>query len=142
MNIELLLSRMQKVKATGKHRWICQCPAHQDKSPSLALSITDDGKVLMNCFAGCDTYSILQSVGLDWDAIFPEKPNYQGDKQGAKPQKQVLYASEALELIHFECMVVWASAYAMRNGTLNDYDLDRLEISMDRITKANRAAGQ
>lgn len=137
MSIELLLSRMQKVKSTGKHRWLCQCSAHNDKSPSLAISVMEDGKILLNCFAGCDTYSILQAAGLDWDAIFPDKATHHRQK----PQKQVLYASEALELIRFEAQIVLASAYALREGTLNTHDLERVEVSMQRINKAVQQAG-
>jgi len=137
MNIEPLLSRVQKLKSTGKNRWLCACPSHTDKSPSLAISITDDGKVLINCFAGCDPYSILQSVGLDWDAVFPEK----AISHREKPLKQVLYPSEALELMHYECLIVLVSAYSMQKGTLNQNDLERLEVSMQRISKAKWQAG-
>lgn len=52
------------------------CPNHNDKEASL--SITDDGdKILMHCFAGCDTSNILNSVGLTEKDLFntlQEKP--------------------------------------------------------------------
>jgi hypothetical protein len=137
MSIENLLSRLQKVKASGKNRWLCSCPAHNDKSPSMHIKLDDDGKILINCKAGCDTYSILQSIGLDWQDVMPEKAL--GHRQ--PPQKQVLYASEALELIKFEARVVMASAFAMRKGTLTGHDLDRLEHSMQVINKVTAEAG-
>lgn len=137
MSIETLLSRLKKVKSTGKHRWICACPSHQDKSPSLAISVMEDGKALINCFAGCDTYSILQAVGLDWEAVFPEKATHQRQK----PKKQILYASEALELIKFEAQIVLASAYQMRRNALTSEDIERLELSMQRINKVAQDAG-
>lgn len=137
MNIENLLSKLHKVKSTGKGRWLCSCPAHKDKSPSMHIQLSDDGKILINCKAGCDTYSILKSIGLDWEDVMPEKATHHRQK----PKKQVLYASEALELIRYEARIVLACAIAMRNGTMTGKDLDRLEICMQRINKATKEAG-
>lgn len=137
MSIENLLSRLQKVKSTGKGRWTCSCPSHADKSPSMHIKLEDDGRILINCKAGCDTYSILTSVGLDWVDVMPEK----SIGHRIEPAKQVLYASEALELIRYEARVVLACAFAMRNGTMNSNDLDRLEVCMQRINKVTQEAG-
>lgn len=137
MSIETLLSRLQKVKASGKNRWLCSCPAHQDKSPSMHILLIDDGKILINCKAGCDTYSILQSIGLDWEDVMPEKATH----HRKKPLKQVLYASEALELLQYESDIVILSAWAMRDGRLTGYDLDRLEGCMNTINKVMSQAG-
>ena len=37
------------------------------------LSVTEasDGRVLLHCFAGCDTIDVLQAIGLDWKDLFP-----------------------------------------------------------------------
>lgn len=137
MSIETLLSRLQKVKATGKSRWLCSCPAHQDKSPSMHILLSDDGKILINCKAGCDTYSILQSIGLDWEDVMPEKATH----HRKKPLKQVLYASEALELIKYEARLVLASAFKMRREALTGDDMVRLETSMQIINKVTQEAG-
>jgi len=37
MNIEILLSRLEKVKPHGNGKYLACCPAHNDKSPSLAI---------------------------------------------------------------------------------------------------------
>lgn len=54
-----------KAKKSGAE-WLCCCPAHQDKTPSL--SVKDEGdKVLFKCFAGCsqaDVLSALKDKGL------------------------------------------------------------------------------
>jgi len=66
-----LLSRLDKVKSKGTNKWVAACPAHNDKTPSLA--ITDiNGKILINCFSGCHAIDIVQSVGLDMCDLFPE----------------------------------------------------------------------
>jgi putative DNA primase/helicase len=34
--------------------WTAHCPAHEDRTPSLSIRDSDDGKVLVRCHAGCD----------------------------------------------------------------------------------------
>jgi hypothetical protein len=47
------------------------CPAHDDSDPSLSVSTGDRG-VLLHCFAGCTTQSILDAIGFDYSDIFYE----------------------------------------------------------------------
>jgi putative DNA primase/helicase len=47
--------------------FICRCPAHEDRKPSLSISSGRDGKVLVRCHAGCnqrDVIAILRQRGL------------------------------------------------------------------------------
>ena len=71
-----LLERLQKVRRTGSHQYIAQCPAHQDSSPSLSIKLLSDGRTLIHCFSGCSSHDVLTSVGLGWDALYPPKDNY------------------------------------------------------------------
>lgn len=41
------------------------CPAHDDDKPSLAVKEGDDGKALVYCHAGCDTYDVVKAIGLE-----------------------------------------------------------------------------
>lgn len=67
--IHNLLSRLQKVKQTGTDRYVACCPSHQDKSPSLSISVKDE-KILIHCFAGCSPAEILHSVDLETKDLF------------------------------------------------------------------------
>ena len=49
MSIEKLLSNLKKIKG-GRDRWTASCPAHEDRSPSLAIRETEDGRILLKCF--------------------------------------------------------------------------------------------
>lgn len=138
MSIETLLSRLDKVKSTSRNRWMCSCPSHADKSPSMHIQVADDGRILINCKAGCDPYSILQAVGLDWDSVFPESLTSHREQ----PKKQVLFASEALQLIRFEAQIVLVAAFDLKkNKPLTADELQRLETAMQRITKALEGTG-
>lgn len=55
----------------------CPCPGHGkgegDRNPSLSVSEGDDGRVLLQCFAGCNAGAIVQAVGLELADLFPPK---------------------------------------------------------------------
>lgn len=52
--------------------WIAKCPAHEDRSPSLSISIGRSGQVLVHCFAGCTAEEVLRPIGLKAKNLFPE----------------------------------------------------------------------
>ena len=71
MNAQDILDRLEKVTGS-KGKWIACCPAHQDKSPSLAVTETDD-RVLVHCFSGCDTQDVTAAIGLNLADLFYNK---------------------------------------------------------------------
>ena len=66
-----LLPRLQGVRETGPCRWIAQCPAHDDRSPSLSVRELEDGRLLIHDFAGCEPFAVLTAVGLEMKDLFP-----------------------------------------------------------------------
>jgi putative DNA primase/helicase len=60
--------------------WTAQCPAHDDRTPSLSVREADDRRALVNCFAGCETEAVLDALGLDWSDLFPGS-----EKNGSSP---------------------------------------------------------
>lgn len=62
--------------------FMAQCPAHDDRSPSLSVDVGDDGRVLLKCFAGCTSESILESLQLHSYQLFPgnESASYSGSR--------------------------------------------------------------
>lgn len=73
MKADAIIQRLEHVRASGTNRWIARCPAHKDSSPSLVISQPDNERVLIHCHAGCSTGDILDSIGLDWGALMPDK---------------------------------------------------------------------
>ena len=63
-----LLSRFDKVRRQGK-RWSARCPAHVDKTPSLAIAQGDRGW-LLKCWANCSFADIVHAGGLDSRRLF------------------------------------------------------------------------
>ena len=63
---------LRGVKEIRRGEWTARCPAHDDKLPSLTVRETDDGRLLMHCFAGCGTSEVLGALGLAFTVLFPE----------------------------------------------------------------------
>ena len=52
-------------------QWMCTCPAHDDRNPSLSVKQCDDGRVLLKCFAGCSVVAVTDAIGLETRDLFP-----------------------------------------------------------------------
>ena len=61
--------QMASLDSSGKVM-VC-CPAHDDRNPSLSVSMADDGTCLLKCFAGCSVKEITDAVGLTMKDLFP-----------------------------------------------------------------------
>lgn len=64
MDISELLSRLRQVTPDGDG-FLALCPAHADSDPSLRISVSKTGKVLLKDRAGCQTIDVLSAIGLD-----------------------------------------------------------------------------
>lgn len=83
-----VLSRLHKAKrASGG--WVAQCPAHEDRNPSLSIGEGNDGRVLLNCHAGCTVQAIVSALGITEADLFPPK-----DDQPTKLVETAVYRYE------------------------------------------------
>lgn len=73
MTITDFLSRLDGVKKCGGY-YIAKCPTHDDKRQSLSVSEGDDGKIIINCHAGCSCNAIVSAMGLQVKDLFPDRP--------------------------------------------------------------------
>ena len=134
MSLERLLNSLSKVKGR-KGSWTAACPAHDDKSPSLAVRQVEDGRILLHCFGGCSVHDVLGAVGLDMADLFPDNGE---NKKGVKP---AFYATDLLRVIAFESLVVSIGASDMSKGKqLSETDLQRMQKAAHRIQEAARYA--
>jgi hypothetical protein len=135
MSIENLLNRLTKVKG-GKGRWTACCPSHEDRSPSLAIRETEDGRILLKCFGGCSVQEIVGSIGMDIGELFPPDDKLSHHKPKVKNS---FYATDLLRVIEFESVLVSVAASNIANGVkLTDNDRSRLRQAQERIIEAAR----
>jgi len=121
MNAENFLSRLDKVKRIARG-WIACCPAHDDTSPSLTVSESANGGLLVHCFGGCEVESVVGSLGL---RMFDLMPDSERGVDQSRPSR--MPASDALEALSFNATIVVIAALDMAKGkTLSDADKDAL----------------
>ena len=87
--IERVLPNLEKVRPNGDRSWMACCPAHEDRTPSLSISAGDDGRVLLNCFAGCGVEAILAALRLELSDLYVTLPEdtRRGTLASQAPQK-------------------------------------------------------
>lgn len=137
--VDRLLARLERVKTTGPGRWNARCPAHNDKSPSLAIRELGDGRVLLHCFTGCSTADVLAAVGLEFADLYPAHSWAIGH---ANPERRPFPAADVLRALNFETLVVAAAAGALLEGKpFSDDDRTRLTLAMERIETAVSLSG-
>lgn len=137
-NTDNLLGRLEKVKGRNGS-WVACCPAHKDRSPSLTIRETPDGKILLHCFAGCEVADVIGAVGMDLSDLFP--PESKTRDYGVPQKRQRFLASELLQAISLEATIVAICAYDLSQGKpLRDADYERLRLASSRINEALEAS--
>jgi len=69
--VERVFGRLNNVQPTSSG-WTAECKGHDDRSRnSLSLSLGDDSRILLHCFAGCPPKRVVQALGLRMRHLFP-----------------------------------------------------------------------
>lgn len=132
MDVSKLLDRLRKVKPNGPGKWLACCPAHEDRSPSLGVRLTDDGRLLVHCFAGCGAADVIAAVGLEFTDLFPEIT-----LDTSRPVNQPFTAGDALRCLASEAGVIAiAVADIAERRPLDSRDSERVALASDRIQTA------
>lgn len=131
--IEVVLGHLDGVSKSGKG-YTALCPAHKDKTPSLSVREGDDGRVLINCFAGCLVQDITAGMGLSMSDLF--SASERGRRSHRTPGVNVRELKEAAE---FERQILFiVSADRTSGKSIAPSDLERAKIALDRIAMARR----
>lgn len=125
-----LLQRLDKVRPMGPGKWLACCPAHDDRSPSLSIRETDDGRLLVNCFASCPADDVVAAVGLTLADLYPASPRAPGPGLAAWKRRRLLDAIEAERLV-----LLVARADLKAGQELCPADAERVELARSRIQK-------
>ena len=131
MSFEALLDRLDGVKETGPGKYLSRCPSHDDRSPSLAIKEGDDGRILLHCFAGCETENVLSAIGLTFADVMPERI---GQEHAYKPVRNRISAKDALSTLDHESLVVAIiGADFLEHKEIDGETWDRLGAALQRI---------
>jgi hypothetical protein len=86
MNVDEIASHFRGVKGAGRGKYMATCPCHDDRKQSLSITEEQD-RVLVKCFAGCDTRDILARAGLTYRDLFAHPP------EPSRPEKAPVVAT-------------------------------------------------
>jgi hypothetical protein len=142
--VDLVLSRLDRVRRTGDARWLATCPGplhgRGDRNPSLSIGETSDGTVLIRCFAGCGPTEILGAVGLELRDLFPPRPGGYATRPTA-PRIPWRDLFEAIETDLTACSLAFADLAAGKQFSPQDsaYIAARAENLADKIREVRNA---
>lgn len=108
--VGLVLSKLDGVRRSGG-QWSARCPAHDDRTNSLSVGEGDDGRVLLNCKAGCPTDAVLAAAQLVMADLFPREAGTDATKR--KIERTYAYVDERGELL-FEVVRFRPKAFRQR----------------------------
>lgn len=101
--LELVLEHLDGVRPVGEG-YVARCPrtghgkGRGDVTPSLSVKEGEDGRVLLNCHAGCPTGEVLVAMGLSMSDLF--KQGEVNDSNGPRKIIEVYdYTDEAGNLL-------------------------------------------
>lgn len=106
-----ILTALPDLRPTGNgHQG--RCPAHDSSGGnSLSVSLTEDGKVLLHCFGGCEPKAIVAAVGLTMSDLFPEETRRNGH---AQKSADIVADVARLKRIPLESFLAFGAAAAVR----------------------------
>lgn len=124
-----ILSRLDKVRLVKTNRWLALCPAHPDKTPSLQITETADGTLLVKCWAGCTAAEVTSAAGLKMRDLFP------GNNAGKNHHQPSRTA------VAHEQMIVLLGKIQLEAGIeLTDEDKQRFELAQSRLASLEAIA--
>ena len=131
---EKFLSCLDKVKPTGRGKWMACCPAHDDNTPSLSIKETEGGDLLLHCFAGCSAADVVAAVGFTLSDLFDAPPDHH--KRGGD-WRPTMPAADLLRSLAKDAMLVGVIATNMNDfGEISDEDRASLVAAIARIDSA------
>jgi len=69
VTLDEFLDKIEGVRPAG-NGYVGVCPGHDDDAASLGITEGDDGRILLQCYAGCETKHIVETMGLHLRDLF------------------------------------------------------------------------
>ncbi|HUX81257.1 MAG TPA: hypothetical protein VMV35_00310 [Halothiobacillus sp.] len=136
--IDSFLACLDGVKRTGQGKWIAKSPTRNERTASLSIRLTDDGRVLLHDFGGSDAAEILAALGLNWVQLIP--PHLRTNRSYSPAERQGHDARAALNTISMAASLTRICANRLADGRpLAKDDRDQLRRASHDIETALRA---
>ncbi len=142
-DLDILLSRLDKVKSVGAGKWLACCPAHDDRNPSLSIKLHDD-RVLLHCFASCGATDVLAAIGLDFSALYPPIDTPHRDIYKQRKETPRLSSYNLLKTVCYEASIlgVFISDCLLSDKAIIIADVDRVKQALEIISNIRSEVGR
>ncbi|HUX81498.1 MAG TPA: hypothetical protein VMV35_01530 [Halothiobacillus sp.] len=138
VSIESFLGRLDGVKQTGPGKWIAKSPTRNERTASLSIRQTDEGRILLHDFGGSDAAEILAALSLNWVQLIP--PHLRTNRSYSPAERQEHDARAALNTISMAASLTRICANRLADGRpLAKDDRDQLRRAAHEIETALRA---
>lgn len=139
--VERLLPRLENVRETSESCWVAKCPGpthrNGDRRPSLSIKEVEGRRLLMHCFAGCETHSVLSAINLELRDLYPERLTDTMSSLSVKRQKRYGQALDVLAGLDIECLIVSIAAERiLASEPIDAEEIERLRLARSRIMRA------
>ena len=64
MKLSEVLDKVEEIKQVGSG-WSGRCPAHDDKTASLSISVGENNRLLLHCHAGCSFFEVTAALQVE-----------------------------------------------------------------------------
>lgn len=116
MGEEELISKLRGVRKCGAHSYMACCPAHDDSSPSLKVTFSNDGRVLIHCFGGCSVFEVCEAIGVEVSDLFPDTDRHHYSRIAVREQFNDQSPSWATKDIPLSQYIVAVAKGKMKRG--------------------------
>ena len=114
-DIEKIAFALGKASHNGRG-WITQCLTHEDRTPSLSLSLGNHGELLAHCFSGCSFETIVNA--LKRRGLLPDRRA--SPSSSSRPAQSTKAASQRMQ---YACEL-WKKGQSIK-GTLGEVYLNK-----------------
>lgn len=137
--IERLLSRLDKVEQLPPRqhqaRYRACCPAHDDKKPSLSITLSQSDTILLRCWSGCSVEEVVGAVGMDMQDLFPKDVQAHHVPKERRP----FSADQAAKVVAADAMLTAMVISRVRRGDkVSQVDMDAIIDAHARCTAIAR----
>lgn len=136
---ENVVGRLERVRRNGGRGVVARCPAHEDKTASLSVTVGRNGGILLNCFGGCESADVVRALGLEFKDLYPPREEAMTAAERAEWQAAADRTKwqAALDTICQEATIVALAARDLAQG--HAVDRQRVNKAYKLITRAQDA---
>ena len=95
--MRVVLERLPGYRRSGSG-YMARCPAHEDRTPSLAIDEGRSGNVVLKCHAGCPSEAVVAAMGLKMSDLYADSHANHGGK-GTEKQTVATYTYTDAEAV-------------------------------------------